>query len=255
MPNVSGEIEKMRWDTKSYVAACQQKYGDLYDYSLVNYERSGVKVHIVCKQCQTHFFPYPLVHLRRSGCPQCCSGKRKKTSNEEYLARCRKLWGDKWDLSNIKYDGVSSRIIVGCHLHGKFEKSAGNFLLLKQGCPVCSGKRKYNNVLPEQKLDDSIIQHMMETLHRTISPEVFSRTTIQWFRYGVIHTSTTKNNSSHWNLYCLPHEFQAVVDYLYNGKLDVNVWTSTTPTLMNRWSIKALEALMAGVNERENLHR
>ena len=45
-------------------------YGDKYDYSLVKYTDSKIKVNIICKK-HGEFKQMPAMHLQGQGCPNC----------------------------------------------------------------------------------------------------------------------------------------------------------------------------------------
>lgn len=60
----------------------------------------------------------------------------RRLTQDEFIARARKVWGDKFDLSSVRYEGQTKTIDVVCPEHGIFHPSAGNFLR-GHGCPEC----------------------------------------------------------------------------------------------------------------------
>ena len=61
---------------------------------------------------------------------------RKFISQEEYIKRCKKVWGDRYDLSQVVYTGSLNTVDVICRKHGIFHPNARNFTN-GHGCPEC----------------------------------------------------------------------------------------------------------------------
>jgi hypothetical protein len=70
----------IRSNTEEFIIKAVAKFGDLYDYSKVDYQHSHEKVIIGCK-LHGDFLLSPGRHLERQGCPTCSSQK----SNAEGL--------------------------------------------------------------------------------------------------------------------------------------------------------------------------
>ena len=66
------------YNTQSFIEESIKKYGDLYDYSLVEYKDSHTKVLIRCNQCGEVFKQTPNDHLCGKGCPSCKESKLEK---------------------------------------------------------------------------------------------------------------------------------------------------------------------------------
>ena len=58
-------------------------------------------------------------------------------TQSEFLARCKKLWSDKFDYSLVEYTGLKNKITIICPKHGKFRQKAGGHLDGKD-CQKCS---------------------------------------------------------------------------------------------------------------------
>ena len=56
--------------TEQFVEKAQLIHGDKYDYSLVKYTDSKIKVNIICKK-HGEFKQMPAMHLQGQGCPNC----------------------------------------------------------------------------------------------------------------------------------------------------------------------------------------
>ncbi len=62
----------------------------------------------------------------------------KKKSTEEFIADARKIHGDKYDYSEVSYQGSSEKVIIKCPKHGAFLKTPQKHLA-GQGCRDCNG--------------------------------------------------------------------------------------------------------------------
>jgi hypothetical protein len=65
-----------------FIEECKQLNGDRFDYSLVRYKSSRLKVDIKCNKCGVVFSQAPKWHLRGQGCPNC-----KESRGELYLKK------------------------------------------------------------------------------------------------------------------------------------------------------------------------
>lgn len=114
-------------------------HGNKYDYSKSSYQGSQTKLVITCK---THgdFKQGANSHLSGRGCPKCrndATSARGRMSADKFILRCGEVHGDKYNLSKVRYSGMSKKIEVICSSHGSFFPTAGNFVGLGSGCPVC----------------------------------------------------------------------------------------------------------------------
>lgn len=110
-------------------------HGELYDYSLVNKSKTTEKVDIIC---QKHgIFRQTIAHhLTSRGCPE-CSFDEQRLSLDEFLLRCRRKHGEKYDYSLVSdYAGFQTQITIVCPEHGEFQQQAGSHSLGK-GCRKC----------------------------------------------------------------------------------------------------------------------
>lgn len=69
--------------------------------------------------------------------------KMPTISQEEFMQRARKAWGDKYDLSRAVYRSYRDKIIIGCPEHGFVEIGAGVFMHGYRGCPECGRQASY----------------------------------------------------------------------------------------------------------------
>lgn len=138
-------IVKERYDykdekTKKFIRKALRKHGDRYDYSNVIYEKSNVKVEIICKvEGHKPFLMKPDKHyLKGQGCSY-CSGKHQY-STEEFIEKSNKIHGiGRYDYSKTKYINSQTKVIIICHNHEEpYEFSQfANVHLQGHGCKKC----------------------------------------------------------------------------------------------------------------------
>lgn len=63
-----------------------------------------------------------------------------RITTEEYIEKARKIYGDKYDYSQIDYTGSKNYITIICPEHGPFSKRPDVFLGGSE-CPYCSGSK------------------------------------------------------------------------------------------------------------------
>ena len=64
-----------------------------------------------------------------------------KQSNEQWIDKCKKVHGNKYDYSktDFQYRDEKGRVEIICPIHGVFKQKPANHVHLKQGCPKCNG--------------------------------------------------------------------------------------------------------------------
>lgn len=125
-----------RFTTAEFIARAQSLHGNKYDYSLSKYIKAHVKVIIICP-IHGQFSKKPTFHLRGQGCPACSA---RLLTEQEFIEKCKKRHGDRFDYTQTLYTGYAKPITVICRIHGQFTQIA-EVHLNRHGCPYCSGKR------------------------------------------------------------------------------------------------------------------
>ena len=113
-------------------------HGDKYDYSKVEYKKLISPVEIICP-IHGSFFQSPHAHLKGQGCPKCgieSRAQKHKDSTETFIAKARKIHGDKYDYSKVKYIKSNEKVCIICPKHGEFWTTP-NWHLTGRGCPEC----------------------------------------------------------------------------------------------------------------------
>ena len=138
---------KRKTNTK-FIEECKQIHGDKYDYSKVNYVNARTKVCIICP-VHGEFWQLPSLHIgQKCGCPL-CNGTFKKTKTM-FVEEARKVHGDKYDYSKVKYENIKKKVCIICTEHGEFWQTPYEHLA-GHGCPKCSGRMKLTRDEFEQR--------------------------------------------------------------------------------------------------------
>ena len=138
--NVS--ISERSKDTKeTFIEKCKKKYGDIYDYSKVNYKNTKTPVCIICHK-HGEFFVKPNDFLQKTECPQCKHEKfisNKRIRFSEFQKRANAIHDNKYTYIEESFIDMSHKMCYICPLHGLQEQLACLHVRTKnpQGCPVC----------------------------------------------------------------------------------------------------------------------
>ncbi|WP_182002737.1 hypothetical protein [Acinetobacter lactucae] len=124
------------------VARFKEKHGEKYDYSLVEYVNSNVKVKIICHKHGV-FEQLPLTHCR-SGCRACSNDALLNLSKDEFIIQAAKIHSNKYDYSLSNYRSKLEEIVIICPNHGEFLQLP-KLHLKGHGCGWCGGAKKYTN--------------------------------------------------------------------------------------------------------------
>lgn len=80
----------------------------------------------------------------------------KKVTTEEIIERFKKIHGDKYDYSLVKYDKARHKVIIICKIHGEFMQVPHDHLR-GSGCPKCYGRNIQKTL--EQFLETAKSKH------------------------------------------------------------------------------------------------
>jgi protein-arginine kinase activator protein McsA len=138
---------KIRLTTREIIKEFEKVHGNRYDYSKVDYRNTDTKVVIICR-LHGDFQQSPSSHKQGSGCPYCI--KNAKLTSFEVIQEFKRVHGDKYDYSKVKFKNVDSKVIIICKEHGEFLQTPYSH---KKGvaCPKCGGSFKLttNEILAE----------------------------------------------------------------------------------------------------------
>ena len=128
--------------TNEFIKKAILKYENKYDYSKVNYINNKTKVCIICP-IHGEFWQTPNNHLTGYGCDKC--GNSYNYTTEEFIEKAKKVQGDKYNYSKVKYEDIKKKIYIICPEHGKFLQTPDKHLR-GQGCPFCNKSKLENRV-------------------------------------------------------------------------------------------------------------
>ena len=126
-----------RLTTEEFIIRANKIQGNKYDYSKVEYVDYMTKVCIICPE-HGEFWQTPNKHLLGQGCPKC--GNTKKLTLTEFIERSRKIHGDKYDYSKVRYINNGTKVCIICPDHGEFWQTPHNHLI-GHGCPKCKNNK------------------------------------------------------------------------------------------------------------------
>ena len=132
--------EKNVLTTEKFIEKARKIHGDKYDYSKVDCRGWYSYVTIICPE-HGEFVQRTEAHLRGAGCPKCAHVVPPITK-DEYIKRCKNVYGSKYALDNIRYKNMDAIISVNCEKHGEFNVRPKTFLK-GSGCPLCKKEKDF----------------------------------------------------------------------------------------------------------------
>lgn len=136
------QIGKRRMSKEDFILKSKAVHGDKYNYSKVVYKNSRENITIICP-VHGEFYPAPGNFLLGSGCPKCSlieQHEKQKKSVEDFINDSIKVHGDKYDYSEVKYNGGKVFVEIICKKHGAFHQSPNNHQR-GNGCPFCNSSK------------------------------------------------------------------------------------------------------------------
>jgi len=117
------------------------KFGDIYDYSKLNYIDINSKITIICPE-HGEFQIFPRNYLKsKVGCPKCAhkiKGMNKiKKNSKVFVIKAKDVHKNKYDYSKVEYKGAHNKVCIICPEHGEFWQTPSAHLY-GQGCPTCA---------------------------------------------------------------------------------------------------------------------
>lgn len=135
-----------------FVRRSTEIHKNKYDYSKARYKNSTTYVTITC-DIHGDFQQLPMNHVKGRGCGKCGRKKAAKhvtINTDEWIESARKVHGDRYDYSKVKYENNHSYVTIICKKHGEFSQKAHNHTSQRQGCPECGGECGGNRPMPQE---------------------------------------------------------------------------------------------------------
>jgi very-short-patch-repair endonuclease len=116
-------------DQEIFLIKSKRKWGNKYDYSLVNYVSTKKFIKIIYKD--VIYEQYPHNHLIYA--PEL----RNKSTKKEFIEKSLVLHSNKYNYDKVEYENDIKKVIIICPIHGEF-KQTPNIHLRGSGCKKCS---------------------------------------------------------------------------------------------------------------------
>ena len=137
--------DKNKDSKTSVLRKFKNKHGKKYDYSLMVYSGTDIKIKILCRKHGV-FEQTPNKHISGNGCRKCanerCAAKSIKKAKESLIANFKKVHGDQYIYNNVHYINSKIKVKITCRIHGEFEQLPRKHIK-GQGCSFC-GSHGFN---------------------------------------------------------------------------------------------------------------
>ena len=91
-----------------------------------------------------------------------------KYTTEQFITKCKEKWGDKYDYSESKYEGLEKPFTFKCPEHGEVTHKEAKKHLVRSGCPLCD-EEKAKKLSEDLDLYDGLklsVQHCQEVMEK-----------------------------------------------------------------------------------------
>ena len=143
--------------TQEFIEKAKKIHGDKYDYSKVEYIKSGLKVCIICPK-HGEFWQIANSHLQGQGCTE-CNSRNKPITKEYFVYQAIKIHGNRYDYSKVPdFPGSHTPVPIICPKHGVFMQSTYAHRS-GQKCPECAKEiNTYNQTYKWEELKNIFAQ-------------------------------------------------------------------------------------------------
>lgn len=135
-----------------FIERSSKKHQNFYDYSLVRYKDSRLKVCIICP-IHGKFWQIAQNHFNGCKCPK-CTHEKLFSNTLDFIQKAKQIHGDKYNYSKVNYNKAIIKVCIICSKHGEFWQTPANHLR-GQGCPSC--KKSKGEILIEKWLNEQDI--------------------------------------------------------------------------------------------------
>jgi len=152
--------ERKKLTTEQYIEKAKKVHGNKYDYSITNYQGMDKPIEYICP-IHGKVTQRADGHLNY-GCDACAHLSRRKDT-EEYIAKAKKLHGNKYLYDKTVYVTADKKVTVTCPEHGDFKITAREHIRQStdgkrgpSGCPICASSKA------EQEMYNFLKKHNVE---------------------------------------------------------------------------------------------
>ena len=143
---------------EEFIEKARAVHGNKYDYSLVEYKDAKKCVKIKCNKCGRIFEQTPNNHIRGQGCSYC--NGNFKDNDIKFLDQAKKVHGDTYDYSSVKYINNRVPVKIKCNKCGKIFEQIPQNHVRGQGCPFCTSSHNEDKIA--KFLDTNCIKYKAE---------------------------------------------------------------------------------------------
>lgn len=153
-PYCSGKLRKT---FEQFKEEATKVHNGKYIYNDTNYVNSHKHIMITCPK-HGDFPCTPTNHLNGVGCPECNKEKLAELfsyNTEYFIKKARKVHGDKYDYSLVKYVNNKTNVDIICPKHGAFQQTPQAHYS-GRGCSFCNEshlEREIRNLLDENGIE------------------------------------------------------------------------------------------------------
>jgi very-short-patch-repair endonuclease len=149
--HLQGLAPELNMNQDWFIKRSKDKWGDKYDYSLVDYKNCKEKVKIIYKKTGEIFEQTPHLHLYRA--PENIKLAVRKTT-EQFITDSNQIHDFKYSYGKSKYIKNQIKVIITCPIHGDFEQTPLSHLQ-GCGCPNCNeskGEKEISRFLDKNNI-------------------------------------------------------------------------------------------------------
>lgn len=129
---------KRRITEEKFLIKANKVHNNFYKYE--NYKSLLEEVTVICP-IHGKYQQIARDHLQGCGCPKCGIERARQSrmwSTEQAIEKAKEVHGNKYDYSDMRYNGMANYIYPICPIHGQFKQYAVTHIMQGCGCPKCS---------------------------------------------------------------------------------------------------------------------
>ena len=172
---------------ETFIKQSREKYGDIFDYSLSEYNGGHMPITIICKNNHV-FTTQPTTHLNKNskgGCAQChfnnLPNLLTKYNQETFIQKVSELHNNAYDYSKTVYKELRIPVTITCKIHGDFIQKPIGHLHHKNGCNECGRIRTINaQTLTEEQIAEKLNKFRKIHNNRYQYGKIFRENLVLW---------------------------------------------------------------------------
>lgn len=140
--NIGTKPRGKKYTQKEFIDKLQEIYGDLYDYSKVEYRNRSSKIILICKKHGEFTKSATDLINKKTGCPFCNIEKkaeRYRLGEDNFIKKANDIFHGLYDYKNVVYVNNTTKVEILCKKHGSFLCTPHNHLK-GRGCPICKSE-------------------------------------------------------------------------------------------------------------------